>query len=143
MTGILALRDRVQAAADLPAVLDAAYVAFEEMLTVIQAHQDPGSPLFAGFVMAAPHAAGGRDAVLFAPSLPARPLRPARTLAAGEPEQSEAWVAARELAGLCELVEARLTQAAGSAAGPQDQSACLDAAAQARALRGCLSGSAR
>jgi hypothetical protein len=141
MTCIFATRDRVQGAVGLPAVLDATYVAFEEMLTAIHAYQDPASTMFVSFLMAAPHAAGGRDAVLFAPSLPSRPLRPAPAPVAGE--WDEPPVVARELAALCELVEARLTQEAESAAGQRDRSACLDAAAQARALREYLSGSAR
>jgi hypothetical protein len=141
MRCIFAIRDRVQAAVGLPAVLDATYVAFEEMLTVIHAHQNPGSTMFVPFMMAAAHAAGGRDAVLFAPSLPPRPLRPAPAQGAGE--WAEPLVAARELAALCELVEARLTQEAAKAAGQHDRSACLDAAAQARGLRDYFSGSTR
>ena len=46
----------------LAAVLDAAYSAFEGMLSVIYPVQDPASGLFAAFVMAAASAANGRAA---------------------------------------------------------------------------------
>jgi hypothetical protein len=141
MTCIFAARDRVQAADGLPVVLDAAYAAFEEMLAVIQAHQDPGEAMFIPFVMAATCAASGRDAVLFAPSLPSHPLQRAPTPAAGEWRPGGTLAAARELAGLCEAVETKLTRAAGTASGQRDRSACLDAAAAARGLREYLSGS--
>lgn len=141
MTFIFAIRDRVQIAASLPAVLDIAYVAFEEMLAAIQAYQDPGDAMFIPFVMAVTCAAGGRDAVLFAPSLPPRTLRQVPASAAGERQRGEALDAARELAGLCELLEAKLTQAAGSAIRQRDRAACLDAASQALRLREYLSGS--
>jgi hypothetical protein len=141
MTYTLTTRDRVQAAEGLDAVLDAAYAAFEEMLTVIHAHQNPDDAMFVPFVMAAPCAANGRDAILFAPSLPPRPLQAAGA-AAGEYRRGKALTAARELTRLCQLLEAKLTEAARSAPGQRDRSACLDAAAQARELRDYLSGSA-
>ena len=61
---------RVRAAADLPEVLESAWRAFECMLAEAEAHEDPATPLFPAFVLAATAAANGRDAVLLAPSLP-------------------------------------------------------------------------
>ena len=61
---------RVQAAAALPEVLESAWRAFECMLAEAEAHEDPATPLFPAFVLAATAAANGRDAVLLAPSLP-------------------------------------------------------------------------
>src|ERR1035438_4788046 len=69
MTRIDAAQHRVQQASDLAAVLDAAYEAFEAMLSVLHPVQDPASDLFTPLVMAAASAANGRNAVALAPSL--------------------------------------------------------------------------
>jgi len=53
-----------------PELLDAACEAFEDVLTVIRQHDDPGGGLFIPMVMAAASTADGRDAVCWAPSLP-------------------------------------------------------------------------
>ena len=53
-------------------VLDAAHDAFEDMLSVIRAFEDPEDGMFIPLVMAAASAADGRDAIAFAPSLPPR-----------------------------------------------------------------------
>ena len=74
MTGIDAVQQRLQQTSDLAGVLDAAYEAFEGMLSVIHPVQDPGSGLFAALVMAAASAANGRNALALAPSLPGHPL---------------------------------------------------------------------
>ena len=71
MANIAAARNRLQRAGDLPAVLDAACDAFEDVLAVLCDHQNPADDTFITFVLAATCAANGRDAVLFAPSLPA------------------------------------------------------------------------
>src|SRR5579863_9718576 len=119
MTHSFTTRERLQAAHSLEAILDAAYAAFEEMLTVIRAHQNPDDAMFVPFVMAAGFAAGGRDAILFAPSLPPRPLQ-AVSAAAGEYRPVEASAAARKLTRLCQLLEAKLTEAASRTSGPRD-----------------------
>ena len=67
-------QQRLQEADGLTALLDAAYAAFEAMVSVIHPVQDPASGLFAAFVMAAASAANGRNALALAPSLPGRPL---------------------------------------------------------------------
>jgi len=56
-------QQRLLEADGLAAVLDAAYGAFEGMLSVIHPVQDPASGLFAAFVMAAASAADGRNAL--------------------------------------------------------------------------------
>src|ERR1035441_7044629 len=75
MTFLISARDRLERAAGLAAVLDAAYDAFESMRLAFRVHEDPASGLFGAFVMAAASAADGRDAVAFAPSLPAHLVR--------------------------------------------------------------------
>ena len=139
MTGITAVRERLLEATSLPGLLDAAYVAFENILMVIHAHQEPDDAMFVPFVMAAPCAANGRDAVLFAPSLPPYSLRPPWLPGSAHLRGSSAS-AARELAELCELLVSRLAEAAGSADEPGDQAGCRDAARYASELRDFLVG---
>src|SRR5215472_14396984 len=79
MTRIATICDRLQRDEGLPALLDTAYAAFEGLLSAAEERQDPASGMFAQFVYAATAAANGRDAILFAPSLPGRPLHPADT----------------------------------------------------------------
>src|SRR6266568_8301344 len=111
MTIIDTARQRLQEADGLAAVLDAAYAAFEGMVSVIHPVQDPASGLFTAFVMAAASAADGRNALALAPSLPGHPLL------AGPAEQRP-WPGAppervaEVVAGLSHLVAERLTQAA-------------------------------
>jgi hypothetical protein len=119
-------------------VLDAAYGAFEGMLSAIYTVQDPASGLFAAFVMAAASAANGRNALALAPSLPGHPLLavPAEQQPwSGEPPERVAEV----VAALSTLVAERLTQAAASAPDTGDQAACLNAAQSAREICGMLS----
>ncbi len=131
-------RQRLQEADGLAAVLDAAYEAFEGMLSVIHPVQDPASSLFAAFVMAAASAADGRNAVALAPSLPRRPLLavPAEQQPwSGEPPERVAEM----VAGLSHLVAERLTQAAAWSPDTGDQAACRHAAQSARDVCGLLS----
>jgi hypothetical protein len=140
MTRISAAQHRLQHASGLAAVLDAAYEAFEGMLSVIHLVQDPASDLFAAFVMAAASAANGRNALALAPSLPGHPLltvpsgqRPWP----GEPPERVAEV----VAGLSQLVAGHLAQAAACAPDTGDRAACRHAAQSARDICGLLSSS--
>jgi hypothetical protein len=140
VTRITAAQHRVQQASDLAAVLDAAYEAFEVMLSAIDRVQDPGSGLFAALVMAAASAANGRNAVALAPSLPGRPLLavPAgQRPRPGERPEQLAGVVAR----LSRLVAGRLAQAGACAPDPGDRAACTHAARSARDICGLLSAS--
>jgi hypothetical protein len=125
---------RVLAAAGLPEVLESAWRAFECMLAEAEAHEDPATPLFPAFVLAATAAANGRDAVLRAPSLPWPPQdSPPDGGQVGGPGES-ARSAARALASLCPTLISRLEIAAGSAESEGDRDACRNAAARARAI---------
>jgi hypothetical protein len=133
------VQQRMEEADGLAAVLDAAYVAFEGMLSVIHPAQDPASDLFAALVMAAASAADGRDALARAPSLPRHPLLPApagQKPWPGEPPERVAEV----VAGLSHLVAGRLTQAAASAPDTGDRDACRHAIQSARDICGLLDG---
>src|ERR1022692_1886990 len=127
MTSMTGVRQRLARASCLPELLDAAYDAFEQMLTVIRQHDDPASGLFVPMVMAAASAANGRDAVGWAPSLPRRSLHPEQ--AGGNASRPQtALDAAAGVAGVCEILAGRLAGAARQAADPRDRDACLDAA---------------
>lgn len=139
MSGISTAQERLRRASDLPEILDAAYGAFEHMLSVIRTYEDPEDPLFIPFVMAAASAADGRDAIAFAPALPFCPLQAEgdgqdRDLG-GSPE-----AAASALAGMSELLAARLECAAVTAVDPADQAACRDGARWARDVHALLTG---
>jgi hypothetical protein len=130
MTSISGQAQRVRAAAGLPEVLESAWRAFECMLAEAEAYEDPATPLFPAFVLAATAAASGRDAVLLAPSLPWPPRdTPPGGGQAGGPGES-----ARALASLCQALISRLETAAGSAARSGDRDACRNAAGRARAI---------
>ena len=139
MTRIRQLHERLQSADGLAVVLDAAHDAFEGILLIIRAHEDPADGLFISLVMAAASAAEGRNAIIFAPSLPPGPLHPA--VRTEDPGDTDATAVAVELAALSELLATRLTEAALSARENADQTACCDAARSARDICALLTGS--
>jgi len=140
MTSISGCAQRVRAAAGLPGLLEAAWRAFEAMLAEAEAHEDPATPLFPAFVLAATAAASGRDAVLLAPSLPwpPRDTEPGGGQAGGAGEPAGA--AARALVSLGQALISRLETAAGSAASSGDRDACRYAAGRAREICDLLAG---
>jgi hypothetical protein len=142
MTSINWQAQQVRAAAGLPEVLESAWRAFECMLAEAEAHEDPATPLFPAFVLAATAAASGRDAVLLAPSLPwpPRDVPPCGGQAGGPGEPPRA--AARALASLSQALISRLETAAGSAISLGDRDACRYAAGRARAICDLLAGAA-
>jgi hypothetical protein len=121
----------------LPAVLDAACDAFEAILAVIGDYEDTSGADIT-FLLAATQAANGRDAVLFAPSLPPRALHhPAPAERPGRPSAQDIKTAA---AGLSALLATRLAPTATTAAAHADRSACQDAARYATRIRDLLAG---
>jgi hypothetical protein len=140
MTRIDAAQDRIQQARDLAAVLDAAYEAFEAMLSVIHPVQDPASDLFTVLVIAAASAANGRNALALAPSLPGHPLHTVPAHEQPRPGERPEHVA-EVVAGLSHLVAGRLTQAAARAPDTGDQAACRHAARSARDICEMLTSS--
>ena len=139
MTGMTAARDRLEQADDLPALLEAAHQVFVAALTALRACEDPASVWFGRFVMAAASAADGRDALIFAPSMPAH--RAHATTGTGEDSSAgTADTVAGDIASLCGLAAVRLAQAASQAADPGDQAACVRAAQCARRICELLAG---
>lgn len=139
MTGIAAIADRLRQANGLAAILDAACDGFEDMLAVLWDHVDPAEALFIPLLTAATCAADGRDAVLFAPSLPPRRSNTTPN-AETEPGPTGVAEAAAAVASLCDLLASRLAEAAARAADRGDQAACHDAARYARQIRDMLTG---
>jgi hypothetical protein len=111
MTGMTAARNRLGQADDLPALLEAARQVFAVALTALRACEDPASVWFGRFVMAAASAADGRDAVIFASSMPGR--RAHATTGTGEDSPAGAAdTVAGDIASSCGLAAVRLAQAA-------------------------------
>jgi hypothetical protein len=136
MTHVATICDRLQCDEGLPALLDTAYAAFEALLSAAEERQDPASGMFAQFVYAATAAANGRDAILFAPSLPVRPLHPADTGINGRGSGSEL----QDLATLSEVLCHVLSQATAAKPGHEDQKACRHAARCAVEIHRLLTG---
>ena len=138
MTQMTCARQRLAAAIDLPAVLDAAYEAFEDMLAVLRRHQEDDESTFPAFVLAAAAAANGRDWIAGADTLPE-----------GSPQDragdvlEDAAVAdvARAVAELSRELAARLTSAAAAAIGSAgDRGCCEHAVSEAAAITALLGG---
>jgi hypothetical protein len=138
MTSLAAVRERLTRADDLPVLLDAAYEAFEVLLSVLEDHEDPDDPRFTAFVMAATCAANGRDAILFTPSLPPRQLPRPPGGNGAVPPAGDNGVA--DVVAVSALLAARLDQTAGQASSPGDQAGCQNAAHWAREIHRMTSG---
>ena len=139
MNRLTKAHQRLQEAGDLAAVIAAAHEGFVAALTALRAREDPDSAWFGEFVMAAASAADGRDALLFAPSMPAT-LGPGTTVTDEQAAAGTAGSVAGDIAALCGLAAVRLARAAGQAADPGDQAACERAARCAQRICELLAG---
>ncbi len=139
MHTITAAGARLEHATGLPAILDAAYDAFEDMLPAIEAQQYADSAAFTAFVMSGASAANGRDAIAAAPSLPAA-AAPRVVTTARAPATATARQAAAALTGLSRVLVSRLNAAAGLSADVGDRAACASAAHHAAAICSLLEG---
>jgi hypothetical protein len=109
-------------AGDLPALLAAAYGAFECALQALRGAEEHAGPLLPALVLAAAEAADGRDAVAAAESFPG-----SDAALAGSITSLAAIDIADQVAGLSLALSARLRAAAAAGAG----SACAAAASRA------------
>src|SRR5215472_5570921 len=139
MTRHNAAGNRLHQAGDVPSAVDAACDAFEDILGVIGSYEQTATSTETAivFLLLATQAANGRDALLFAPSLPRRSLHPRPAL--GQPERGSASDITAAVAGLSRLLASRLARTATAAAGA-DQAACHDAARYARKVHDLLAG---
>ena len=132
--------NRFRQAHGLPAVLDAACDVFEAILTVIGDYEDTtsnGGEIT--FLLVATQAANGRDALLFAPSLPPRALHPIAP--AGGPNGPESVsVIKSSVAGVSELLATGLARTATTITDGADRAACRDAATCAARITDLLAG---
>jgi hypothetical protein len=140
MDQIESARVRLEQATGLPAVLDAAYEAFEEMLWALEEQEDRGGGAFAASVMSATAAANGRDALAAAPSLPPAPFRDLAAATAGQSSAQPMEDAVTVLAGLSRLLSSRLARASGLSADVGDKVACAQAARHAASICSHLGG---
>jgi len=140
MDQIESARARVEQAIGLPAVLDAAYDAFEQMLAAITIQQDRGGRAFAAFVMSGTAAANGRDALAAAPSLPPVSSGDLASMASESTPDQPMEDAAAGLASLSQLLSRRLTDASDHSADAGDQLACAQAARHAADVCSLLGG---
>jgi hypothetical protein len=139
MTRLNTAENRLYRASDVQSTLDAACDAFEDILALISSYEETAANTGAAiaFLLVATQAANGRDALLFAPSLPRRSLHPSPAL--GQPERVSASDIKAAVAGLSRLLASHLACIATAAAGA-DQTACHDAARCARKVHGLLAG---
>ena len=140
MDQIESARARVEQANRLPAVIDAAYDAFEQMLAVITCQQDRAGGAFAAFVMSGTAVANARDALAAAPSLPrvfAGDLANKASDSSGDQPMEDI---AAVLANLSQLMSRRLTDARDHVADAADRLACAQAARHAAYVCSLLGG---
>jgi len=130
----------LESAESLGALLDAAWDAFEFIISESGDYADTDEGFCTALVYVLAAAADGRDAIITAPSLPARPLGK-RSAGPGHPSPSGSVLGvAAALAALSAVLAARLASAAGSAGDRRDRAACLIGAQYAREIRALLGG---
>jgi len=120
-----------------PELAVTAHEIFCLVLALCRGHENPADPRFAAIVMAAAHAANGRDAIAFVPGFP-----PGRLTI--QPEEAEAGTDAswpEGIGNLCRQLALSLTHA-GNTSGGREQLAYLEAAQCARSVSDLLSGHA-
>ena len=132
------IQQRLEEAWSLAEVLTAAYDAFDEMLSAFDRYQNGPGPFYAALIMAGPAAAGGRNTIGMAPSLP-----PPERDGPRSPEQVDepsAQEVAGAVAGLAALAARKLCMAATAANSPADRSACVSGAQYADEVRAFMTG---
>ena len=112
-------------------VLSASWQGFELVRAVTGANADRASDMYPAFTFARGAAVSGRNAIAFAPSLPADyapwPDTPA-------PVTGDVYEVADAVAELASILSERLREAAGLAADPGDRVACENAASDAERI---------
>lgn len=138
MTSTTNIGNRMAQAASLGETLDAAYEAFEQILTVIHTYEDSDGPFYAALVMAAAVAANGQDTLAAAPSLLAasHPTRQPSEL----PATAGSTETAAHVGAISAAVAEALSRAAGRAAAADDRDACTEAAECAREIHYLATG---
>lgn len=136
MNQIELARQHVLDADSMPSLLAAGWAAFEVVMAVAGATADQSADMYPALTLARGMAAGGRNAVAFAPSMPVSYTPPPGNPAPGTDDVDEV---ADALAELASDLGARLRGAAGLAADARDRTACEEAADYAQQICSLLS----
>jgi hypothetical protein len=120
-------RQRLLGAGGMPGLLSAAWEIFELVIAVAAASADQSADMYPAFTFARGSAVSGRNAIAFAPSMPAC-YAPSGT---PEPGTGDVYQVADAVAGLASALSAWLRDAAGHAADAGDCAACELAAGHA------------
>jgi hypothetical protein len=115
----------------VPGVLSASWQVFELVRAVAGASADQAADMYPAFTFARGAAVSGRNAIAFAPSLPAD-HEPWSGVPA--PVTSDVYQVADAVAELASALSGRLREAAGLAADPGDRVACENAASDAERI---------
>ena len=135
MNQIDQVQQHLHAADGVPAVLSASWEAFELVQAVAVACADQATDMYPAFTFARDSAASGRNAIAFAPSMPAGYAEPPAVTA---PITGDVYEVADAVAGLASALGARLREAARLAADADDRTACEDAALDAEQISALL-----
>jgi hypothetical protein len=120
-------RHRLLGADGIPGVLSAGWEIFELVIAVAAACADQSADMYPAFTFARGSAVSGRNAIAFAPSMPAC-YAPSVT---PEPVTGDMYQVADAVAGLASALSARLRDAAARTSEAGDHAACEDAAGHA------------
>ena len=129
---------RLRDARALPELLAASYDAFETIRVLARGGEDIVPWLFAAFMTAADAAVDGTQAITIAPSLFLAPT--ATLIVAPSAVGADIDTIADALAALGELLDERLTHAAGRARLAGDRAACQEAAQAGRRIHQLMAG---
>jgi hypothetical protein len=132
---IALIRQRLLDANGVPDVLAAGWEAFELVGTMASASAGQSADMYPAFTFARGSAVNGRNAMAFAPSMPAVPAEPEDSLPLSE---ADVYEIADALAGLASTLSMRLREAAELAADAADRTACENAACEAQRINGLL-----
>jgi hypothetical protein len=131
MNQIEVIRQHLIDADGVPGVLAASWQVFELVRAVTDANADQAPDMYPAFTFARGAAVSGRNAIAYAPSLPADcapwPDTPA-------PVAGDVYEVADAVAELASVLTGRLREAAGLAADPGDRVACENAASDAERI---------
>ena len=122
------LERRLRDAVGVADVLAAGWEIFEFAAAAAAVGAGQAADLYPAFTFARGSAVSGRNAIAFAPSMPACYAAPS---AAPVPVTGDVHEVADEVAGLASALNARLREAAGRASDADDRAACEDAAGHA------------
>jgi len=128
MNQIEVLRQRLLDADGVPGVLAAGWDAFEFVRAVASASADQAADMYPAFTFARGAAVTGRNAIAFAPSMPAGQ---ATVFERQAPLAGDVYEVAGALADLASALSTRLQEAAGLADDTGDRAACENAAQDA------------